>query len=255
MSVRDPIALFRSELRAAAERQITRSRRHRRVLAASVALVGVLGAGTALAANSWLSGSSAPPTVVADFNSYTPQLGFHPDAGSAVLVAQDGSSSLYATTNSEGSYCYVVDTPWWRPGVDRDGGTCVGQSLAAQKIVAGIASTSPGSIGSNVTMLVAGRVDVANAVTVSLTSRSGETITRPIGASGFFLAAVPTALCTGDWTSSLTVSDAQGRELMKTVITLVRRLDLGSGKTTCWSPLSSENGPFMKISGGVAGTS
>jgi hypothetical protein len=254
MSVRDPIALFRSELRTAARRQITRSRRHRRILTVSVALVGVLGAGTAIAADSWLSGSPAPSSVVADFNSYTPQLGFHPDAGSAVLVAQDGGSSLYATTNSEGSYCYVVDAPWWKPGVDPDGGTCVGQSLAVQKVVAGIVSTSPGDIGSNVTALVAGRIDVPNAVTISLTSPLGETIARPIGASGFFLAAVPMALCTGDWTSSFTVSDAQGEELMKTDITLVHQIGLGSGRTTCWTPLSSENGPFVKISGAVTGT-
>jgi hypothetical protein len=256
MSTNDPIALFRSELRTAAERQITRYRRRRWILTATVAIVGVLGAGTALAANSWLSGEPAPPAVVADFNSYTPQLGFRPDAGSAVLVAQDGNSSLYATTNSEGSYCIVVDAPWRRAGVDSDGGTCVGQSLAKQKVVAGIVSISPGSdIGSDVTMLVAGRIDVPNAGSVTLISPSGEAITRSVGSSGFFLAAIPAKLCTSGWTSSFAVSDDQGQVLTQTDITLVHQLDLGSGRKTCWMPLSSENGPFMRISTGVSGAS
>jgi hypothetical protein len=81
------------------------SPRRRVALAVFVALVAI---GTAAAATTtWLGGSPAPPAVVDDFGSYTPQLGFHPDPGRAVLVAEDGDVALYATTNAEGTYCML----------------------------------------------------------------------------------------------------------------------------------------------------
>lgn len=253
MNASDPIVLFRSELRAAAVRQAgANRRRHRLMVAAAVTVITVLAAGAALATNAWLTGEPAPPSVIADFNTYTPQLGFHPDPGSAVLVAKDGDSSLYATTNSEGSYCVVVSAPWWRPNMKPDGGTCIGESLAAQQIVAGVVSSSPGDFGSDKTMLVAGRVDVPDATRVTLTAPAGDTITRPLGTSGFFLAAVRTRLCASDWTSSFIVLDDHGRRLAQSAITLVYRLKLSSGGTTCWMPFSSEKGPFMRISTGIS---
>ena len=101
MTTADPIAAFRSELRAAANRQ-RRSSQRRLVAAAVVALVAIIAlTGVATGGVGWLTGTPAPHSVIADFGTYTPQLGFHPDPGSAVLVASDGDSHLYATTNAE----------------------------------------------------------------------------------------------------------------------------------------------------------
>ena len=69
----------------------------------------------AATATGWLTGSPAPQSVVSDFGTYAPQLGFDPEPGRAVLVAQDGDVILYATTNKQGSYCLVTSAPWKRP--------------------------------------------------------------------------------------------------------------------------------------------
>lgn len=100
MTTQDPIALFRTQLRAAAERQMISPRRRRRLLfPAGLAFAAIAITGAALAASGWLTGQPAPSSVASDFSGYTPQLGFQPDPGNSVLVAQDGDSSLYATTN------------------------------------------------------------------------------------------------------------------------------------------------------------
>ena len=158
------------------------SRRAKVVVAVAVSLV-VLGTAAA-ATTSWLTGRPAPPSVVSDFRSYTPQLGFHPDPGGAVLVAQDGDVSLYATTNAEGSYCLVVSAPWKRPETLPDGGTCVPRKTAAAPLVAGVVGTAP------TTLLVAGRADARRARTIEFVSPHGRLVTRPIGSSGFFVAAL-----------------------------------------------------------------
>jgi hypothetical protein len=64
----------------------------------------------------------------------TPACSGHANPGSAVLVARTGADQLYATTNSEGSYCLVVSTPWKQPQTD-DGGTCVSNQIAESPIV------------------------------------------------------------------------------------------------------------------------
>ena len=107
------VSAYRSELRAASTRRI-RARRRRTVISLAVVVVGIVTGSLAIAATSagWLTGEPAPPPVVEGFRQYTPQLGFHPQAGKAQFVAQDGPIKLYATANREGGICYLVDEPW-----------------------------------------------------------------------------------------------------------------------------------------------
>jgi len=198
------------------------SPRRRVALAVLVALVAI---GTATAATtSWLRGSPAPRAVVEDFGSYTPQLGFHPEPGRAVLVAEDGDVALYATTNAEGTYCLVASAPWKRPDKLPDGGTCVPRAEAAAPFIAGLVGASPDS------MVIAGRTTSRGARTVRFTDSRGESITRPIGSSGFFVAHVHVSgspCANGDWSPTFTVLDANGRELTHTKVVLGRAAQLG----------------------------
>jgi hypothetical protein len=98
--------------------------RRRIAVLAIVTLLIVIGTAVA-STTSWLTGSPAPQSVVSDFGTYTPQLGFNPEPGRAVLVAEDGDISLYATTNKQGTYCLVASAPWKRPEKLADGGTCI----------------------------------------------------------------------------------------------------------------------------------
>jgi hypothetical protein len=207
--------------------EITRPRPRlspRRKVALAV-LVAVVAIGTATAATtSWLSGSPAPRAVVEDFGSYTPQLGFHPDPGRAVLVAEDGDVALYATTNAEGTYCLVASAPWKRPDKLPDGGTCISRAQATAPFVAGLVGSSPDS------MVIAGRTTSRGARTVRFADSRGETITRPIGSSGFFVAhihfsGIPCA--NRDWSPTFTVLGANGRELTHTKIALARAAQPG----------------------------
>ena len=87
----------------------------RRVAVIALAL-GLLVIGTAVAETTdWLTGAPAPESVVFDFGTYAPQLGFNPEPGRAVEVAVDGDTILYATTNKRGSYCLIASAPWKRP--------------------------------------------------------------------------------------------------------------------------------------------
>ena len=146
-------------------------------------------------------------------------LGFHPDPAGAVLVAEDGEVSLYATTNAEGSYCLVVSAPWKRPETLPDGGTCITPGTAAAPLVAAVVGAS------TTTLLIAGRADAHGARTVQLTEPDGRLLTRPIGSSGFFVAVVhgPVVPCAnGDWSPRFVVRDASGRELTHTTTRLAR---------------------------------
>jgi hypothetical protein len=198
----------------------------RRVAAFALALALVV-IGTAVAATrtDWLTGSPAPTSVVSDFGSYAPQLGFDPEPGRAVLVAKDGEFSLYATTNTQGSYCLVASAPWKRPSELPDGGTCIAPAQAAAPLIAGLVgasgSRSPGR--AQQTYLIAGRTADPEARMISFTGPGGDPITRAIGSSGFFIAAVRTdeSACTrGDWTSRFSGLGADGKERTHATITL-----------------------------------
>ena len=198
----------------------------------------------------WLTGSPAPPSVVADFGTYAPQLGFQPDPGSSLLVATAGDSQLYATTNAEGTYCVVASAPWKRPDQNPDGGYCVGEKTAAQPIVAGIVGgSSTTDNAGNLTLLVAGRISVAGAASVNITLPDGSTSNVKLGSSGFFLSEVPTQLCaSGDWSAKLDALDAQGNQLVGSTITLEHVIKLSDGRTACWlPPLTSEAAPSVHV--------
>jgi hypothetical protein len=220
---RGRLATRMEHLLAEIERPPRLSHRARVVLVVVVSLV-VLGTAAA-ATTSWLTGRPAPQAVVSDFGSYTPQLGFHPEPGRAVLVAEDGAVRLYATTNREGTYCLVADAPWKRPEILPDGGTCVPAAQAAAPVVAGLVGAS------STTLLIAGRVDDGAAHAIRLTGPDGRLLTWPIGSSGFFVAAVAVSgspCANGEWKPTFVVVDARGRELTRATILLARPAALGA---------------------------
>jgi hypothetical protein len=224
----------------------------RRRVAALALAFGLLVIGTAVAATTgWLTGNPAPPSVVADFGSYTPQLGFHPDPGSSVLVAEADDTQLYATTNAEGSYCVVASAPWKRPNQNPDGGSCVGEKTAAQPVVAGIVGGSPTDSSRNLTLLVGGRISVTGATSVNLTLPDHSIRNIKLGSSGFFLTNVETQLCQGgDWIAKLVALDAQGRQLARSTIILEHSLNPsgthGAKFAVCWLPgFTSETAPSV----------
>jgi hypothetical protein len=214
---RGRLAARKEHMLAEIERPKRLSRRTRVVLVVVASLV-VLGTAAA-ATTSWLAGRPAPPAVVSDFGSYTPQLGFHPEPSQAVLVAEDGAVSLYATTNREGTYCLVVSAPWKRPETLPDGGTCIPGAQAAAPVIAGLVGSS------STTLLIAGRVDVGAAHAIRFAGPDGRLLTRPIGSSGFFVAAVPVSgspCANGEWKPTFVVVDARARELTHATILLAR---------------------------------
>jgi hypothetical protein len=175
----------------------------------------------------WLSGEPAPPSVVENFESYTPQLGFQPDPGHAVLVAEDEDAGLYATTNDKGSFCLAAGAP--------DGGTCISPKSAQAPLIAGIMSDDPSRHRVSERLLVAGRVDNAEARTIRFTDPDGNVFTRTIGSSGFFIAAVPmhgSPCPKGAWKPTFTALGAKGEELVRATITLVH----AAAGVCSWTP-------------------
>lgn len=228
LTAREDTVLARVLARALAERRephvVRLPARKRVMLAASVVAFGVLSAGIAVGATRWLGGEPAPQPVVADFQSYTPQLGFHPDPRSAVLVAEDGTVSLYAATNRESTYCLVLSAPWKRPET-LDGGTCVPAAVASGRLSAGVLGASASTRDGYATMVVGGRVKGAAARRIKFTAPDGELVERPIGSSGFFVAQLRVHLppCAGgDWSPSFTALDGNGHEIVQSTITLMQ---------------------------------
>jgi hypothetical protein len=223
----------------------------RRAFALSIALA-LLGVGTAVAATSgWLSGSPAPQSVVADFGSYTPQLGFNPDPGGAVQVASDGDAILYATTNSQGSYCVVASLPWKRPSQNPDGGSCVNERTARQDVVAGVVGGSKTDADGNLTLAVAGRISTPHATSIEITLPDASTRNLLLGPSGFFVLMFPTQLC-HNWSATITALDVQGRRLTASTIVLERAIQPSGTQdprfAVCSLPgLTSEAAPSVQV--------
>lgn len=200
----------------------------------ALAAAAVLAGGAYAAATDWLTGRPAPPSVRADFGTYTPQLGFRPDPGKAVLVASDGDSHLYATTDAEGSYCIAVSAPWRNLGREPDGGTCISKATAEQPIVAGLPS------GTADTLVLTGRVSVAGAKSVALRLPDGTPRTIPLGTSGFFISNIEGAPCGhGDWSPRLVALDAGGKPLAASTIPLVHEYrDTRDVPVACGMPVA-----------------
>jgi hypothetical protein len=213
----DPIAAYRAELRASATRAV-RARRRRLLIVAAAVAAGVLMGSLAIAATSegWLTGEPAPPKVVEGFRQYTPQLGFHPKAGMAQFVAEDGPIKLYATANREGGICYLVDEPW-KPANAGDGGTCASRERAAVPISAGTLGASRD------VQVVGGRVADLRATTVTFSTPAGAPIVRPLGAGGFYVAQVPWSGCPAvDWKPLFVALAPDGATLAEARIMLLK---------------------------------
>ena len=196
------------------------SRRTRLLVVAAVALALLAAPTYAIGravVDGWLSGDPAPKSAVDNFGSYAPQLGFRPDSQKAVVVATDAGFDLYATPNDRGSYCVATQTP--------DGGICIDPAVAAEPLIAGLMTAWPDR-----RTLVAGRVSHPAAVAVTFTDPDGAAVTRRIGSSGFFLAALPAEGPTsrerphpcknGDWSPTFRALAAAGDELVTAQITL-----------------------------------
>jgi hypothetical protein len=208
-----------------------RTRRRRRGTALGVAaaalVVGVSPVGGAIADrvtefSAWVRGEPAPQSVVSDFGSYAPQLGFNPEPGRAVKVAADGDTILYATTNTQGSYCLIASTPWKRPATLPDGGTCVTPARASAPLIAGLVGAK-GSADGEQMYVIAGRTTDPEARTIRFSDPSGASVTRPIGSSGFFIATIRTdtpACASGDWAPTFDLLDINAAQRSTATITL-----------------------------------
>lgn len=203
-----------------------RDRRRLRVLliaAASLALLAAPSYAVAHRLLGWLDAEPAPPTVVADFDSYARQLGFDPEPGKAVLVAEDSEFALYATTNRQGGYCLVVSAPWKRPDKLPDGGSCISAEEAAKPLRAALGGASAARREGDrwlSTFVVSGRAADPRVRAVRLTRADGLQVERPVGAGGFFVVGVEgELLCPGEGASiDVRVLTADGEEVARTTV-------------------------------------
>ena len=234
----DPVAAYRAELRASATRAV-RARRRRLLIVAAAVAAGALMGTLAIAATSegWLTGEPAPPGVVGGFRQYTPQLGFHPQAGKAQFVAQDGPVKLYATTNREGGICYLVDEPW-KPANAGDGGTCASRESAAVPISAGSLG------GSSDVLVIGGRVPEQRATAISFSTPTGKPIVRPLGVGGFYVAQVPWfGRCPdADWAPAFVALGPDGQKLAEARIMLLE-ISRSRGRVTSCGGSVTPTGP------------
>lgn len=207
---------------SAARRRHRRRPRSRLLLAAAVAAVLLAAPAYALGRTvvDWVIGDPAPPAVVEDFGKYTPQLGFNPEPGKAVVVAKNGDVALYVTTNKQGTWCFIVSTRF-------DGGTCASRAIAAAPVVAGVAGSGVVGADGLRQLIVIGRVQDERARAVTFTGPDGATVTRRLGLGGFFVATVPAAtasgaLCPQDgWAPTFTFTGADGESVRRATIRLV----------------------------------
>jgi hypothetical protein len=133
----------------------------------------------------WLAAEPAPPEVVSDFGKYTPQLGFNPQPGKAVLVAEDDYVRLFATTNKQ--------APTASSSAHEQTAARASRRVAAASVVAGYVSDVAAGKGDMRLRVVVGRIKNPEARRVSFPAPDGKTITRRIGAGGFFVAGLRTA--------------------------------------------------------------
>ena len=243
----DSVLTFRAELRDAAGRRIAaRKRRLRLGLLAAAVVVAALAAGITVAATRWV-GEPAPPAVVEDFQAYTPQLGYDPDARGARLVARADGISLYVATNPQGTYCTAVGTPWRDGKTMGDGGSCVTRETVAEPIAAGIRDVGPrGKEDGDVTLAIVGRVADQDVRTVRFEGFFGEPIERIVGERGFFVAGAEARMCPDEtWTSTFVALDADGREVARAAILLIDvRIPKGGGGGPVCGFAVGPHGPY-----------
>lgn len=213
----DALLLYRARLSAAAASLARKHGRRRRRLAfaGASAAVLILVTGTLAATGvvpSWFGAEPAPTEVKEDFTAIRPELGYKAEAGVASRVAADGPDIvLYATPTRQRGYCLVAEVPWL--GFDGDGrGYCVRAEPAGRPLVVGTIGASEGIL------VIAGRAVVPGAAAVSFSDPSGHRVERPLGAGGFFVAAVEGSIATclegAPWWPEVTVRDAEARDVL-----------------------------------------
>lgn len=219
----DALLLYRARLSAAAVSLASKHARRRRRLsfAGALAAVLILVTGTLAATGivrSWFGAEPAPTEVKEDFAAIRPELGYAPEPGVASEVATDGPEIvLHATPMRQGGYCLVARVPWL--SFDGDGrGYCVRAEPARRPLVVGTIGASEG------TFVIAGRATSSGAVAVSFPDPSGDRIERPLGAGGFFVAAVEGSITScfegASWWPEVTVTDAEGGEVQRATFPL-----------------------------------
>jgi hypothetical protein len=198
------------------------ARRRRRVIWTAVIATALLATTTALASagvlGGWLGGKPAPAEVSRDFAGIPSELGHTTDPKMTSEVAREGEIGVYATPTLQGGYCLVADDPIL--GFDGDGrGYCLKPAAAKRRFVAGLIGGARDQESGQRESVVAGRVLFDGAATIRLTDPHGHEVQGTLGTGGFFVALVATGdirTCIIDgkaWTSTLVVSDRQGREL------------------------------------------
>jgi hypothetical protein len=157
-----------------------RTRRTRRSLTVIAATLIVILGGTAVASASGLF-DSAPPSVKRIFASLDGH-GRSVDAADAVRIGVIDDHVAYAAPTSGGGFClYFGKNPRSGP----TGGTCIRRGAAPDEAVF---SVLPGTDGG----ILFGRVGTTRAQKVMVTfPRSGETVSAPAAASGFFAVKIP----------------------------------------------------------------
>jgi hypothetical protein len=191
------------------------------VAVVALALLAVPSYGVARELIDRVRGEPAPQSVVDEFESYAPQLGYRPYPGGAILVAvEDDDVRLYSTKNDRGSYCLVLRAPDRPSG---DGGTCIQPPWAAEPLIAGTLGATAGDDASS-THFIGGRSTHPDARSIRFADPDGRTVSRPIGFDGFFVASVrvPRSACgAGDWRPTFVVLDTNGNEVARAAITLL----------------------------------
>ena len=216
--------VLRRALAADPERPRQRNRRRSYIVAVAVVLVSVPSYAIAAGVAERFRAQPAPPSVVDEFETYTPQLGFNPRPDAASLVARDRGVALYVTPNAQGTWCYIVSTR-------NDGGTCVHEKVARSRVAAGLAGSAPDSSSKRTNFVLVGRIRDAAARSVTFTAPDGTEHVGRVGASGYFVAVVDAgpvdAWCTRGWSPLLTFADAEGGVLLSSTFEFTRPVEQG----------------------------
>lgn len=211
----DALARLRTDLTRAARADLRRARRRRRAMRlAAVPMTLLALSGTALALGPLL-GDPAPPAVQQQFDRDRGQV--HdpavPGPGTPLFeVARADGRVMYAG-EGPGGWCVAIGTGAW---IDRptDGFACVPNERPGEGEIALIRVGGGSERWMNV---AAGRVG-ADATSVEIALVTGERVTGPVSAAGYFIVALPDSVLTtspkpGDRAPVVgaTAHDAQGR--------------------------------------------
>ena len=179
---------LRTALRDGLQRLISeRSRRRRRSRLLAVALAALLSlSGLAFAATAFVS-SRAPASVQTDIAAVDAgmpdALRLNPDVHNARSVATTGASTLWLADLANGGRCMELTTTYY-PSV-RAPGCTTGTALDLTPITATLPNDD--RVGPASPVVIAGHVQTASAVSLSLTLSDGRSVPVPFGAQHFYV--------------------------------------------------------------------